>query len=1034
MAYSRITIPGDGTTRLLTINFPLGVMQDEVVTVRVTGESVDRSFTWQGSNQILVAAPAAGIGQNYVIQRRTPRTSVMVEWMDGEGITDTTLTVDQMQALHLIHEVLDAIGDDGSGGGGAVTDAPLDGKYYVRRSGMWTENNVAAVAGLTAALAGKADTAHTHTIANVTGLQTALDGKAPTSHTHTIANVTGLQSALDGKAPTSHTHTISQVTGLQAALDNAGTVSAFSSRANAIAATIPANVQVLAVVHSGQVLFYRRFTGSAQDQGFSALKTNGNTVYWTPAHTTSPLHWGAEGDGTTNDRPAFMDMLRFLYGTPASNGAMPAAFSAQRPFVIDGHNRNYALAAPIIMGNIGTAVDTGMVYNLRIRDMRLKAIAGDWDSQMVTNVPKAMIIAGWNFAADYSDQYSGIYDVMLDHVTFDMNFLTGATWVCNTYEFTMHECRYQHPGVGKVVCDTSVSLAAQGTRPFGYNTGNGAYTIIRPNIEGLVGESGLSYPGGNTIATMGTIGIRIYTNDFRVDGPIISGVSTSMDIYGRAGQIYNLHPWSRELRLRPSAHNVMFCNGYLDYTKFILESFSHMFVGMHWILPADTGSDRGVELRATAPNTTGEGLMFVGCTFASESLGIKYTTDGSGTWVGSKERKVTIKSCKYGNGHAIEDIERFEDKHGFTVSNNAHWFRTGNSADGEIRLVGNVLHIGKDRSADGLARINLQSELGDQPTAYIMKETDVNGNLHIRNEGTGLLGLEAGANMSLNLQTDGFAMWRGQALRVGYGRAVAGPAELTLSNATGLGTPSAAFRSFAGAGVEIAAQMTGGWFRVNVPAQENALTVNAAGNTELIGNLSVSGTATATGEIRSTTAAVSTGSKSVIAVTDTVLGVRLTAAGTIAAYVSNSSALNIARSNAGAVAQFGNNGTKVGDITVNASTTTYNTSSDARLKTDFREIDPGIIDRIRVYDYAWISNPDSRSHGVKAQELEGLVPDAVSKNQKPEEEWINGEVDYSWGVDYSKLVPLLVATIKDLRKRIGVLEDAQSAKPIWKTE
>lgn len=84
-------------------------------------------------------------------------------------------------------------------------------------------------------LAGKPATftpsAHTHAIADVTGLQAALDGKqaagsyAAAVHGHSIADVTGLQTALDGKqaagsyAAASHTHVIADVTGLQAALD-----------------------------------------------------------------------------------------------------------------------------------------------------------------------------------------------------------------------------------------------------------------------------------------------------------------------------------------------------------------------------------------------------------------------------------------------------------------------------------------------------------------------------------------------------------------------------------------------------------------------------------------------------------------------------------------------------------------------------------------------------------------------------------------------------------------------------------------------
>lgn len=950
MAYATITIPGDGATTLLTVNFTLGVLQNEVVTVRVTGEGTDRAFTWASSNQIQVTGSPAPIGQSYIIRRRTPRNETMVDWIDGESITDTTLSTDQLQALHLIHELFDAIGDDGSGGGGAVTEAPIDGKSYVRKNGNWSD--------------------------------LALE---------------------------------------------AGSITAFSSRANAEAATIPAHVNVIAVVHSNQVLFYRRFTGTTQAQGYSALKTNAATVYWNPAGAYSPLHWGATGDGVANDRLAFQDMFRFMYGTPASNGTMPESFAGQRPFVVEGHNRVYGISAPLILGNIGTSVDTGMVYNLCMRDMRLKALAGNWDSQMVTNVPKAMILAGWNFANDYSDQYSGIYDVLLDHVTFDMNFLTGATWVCNTYEFTMYECRYQHPGVGKVVCDTSVSAAAQGTRPFGYNTGNGAYTIIRPNIEGLVGESGLSYPGGNTIDTMGTIGIRVYTNDFRIDGCIISGVTTSMDLYGRAGQIYNIHPWSREVRVRPYAHNLMFCNSYLDYTKFILESFSHAFVGMHWILPADTGSDRGVELRASVAGTTGEGLLFSGCTFASESLDIKYTTTGSGTWVGDKARKVTIKGCKYGSTHTIAQIERFEDKHGLTLATGAHWFRTGNVALGETRLVGDTVFIGKDRSSDGQAQLALQAVAGDQSNFQIIRDTGANGATHIAHTGTGVLALER-ADGSLGLHNGGIAQYTGAYWRVGFNRASAGAAELTLSNATGLGTPSAAFRSFAGPGVEIAAQQSGGWFRINVPAAENAFIINASGNVEAPGDATF-GTADVSGRLKAAYA-FSVGPRTAIAMSDTTPGMSVSADGQVSVSAGTSTSPYFAsRNNAGFLFRAGYNGAAVGSgstgggIYINSSAVlSFNTGSDARLKQDLKPINPALIDLFDVYDFEWKNYPGSRAHGVMAQELNGIIPDAVTHWVATAEDEANGETGDSWSVDYSKIVPLLVATVKELRARVAQLE------------
>lgn len=56
-----------------------------------------------------------------------------------------------------------------------------------------------------AAVAGKADTTHSHAVDQVTGLQDALDGKqaagsyAAATHSHAIDEITGLQAALDDK-------------------------------------------------------------------------------------------------------------------------------------------------------------------------------------------------------------------------------------------------------------------------------------------------------------------------------------------------------------------------------------------------------------------------------------------------------------------------------------------------------------------------------------------------------------------------------------------------------------------------------------------------------------------------------------------------------------------------------------------------------------------------------------------------------------------------------------------------------------------
>ena len=99
------------------------------------------------------------------------------------------------------------------------------------------------VTGLASALAGKADTGHTHddryyTESEIDG---KLSGKSDTSHTHDGRYYTEseVDSKLSGKANSSHTHTIAQVTNLQAMLDGKAPTSHNHSAANITSGTLP---------------------------------------------------------------------------------------------------------------------------------------------------------------------------------------------------------------------------------------------------------------------------------------------------------------------------------------------------------------------------------------------------------------------------------------------------------------------------------------------------------------------------------------------------------------------------------------------------------------------------------------------------------------------------------------------------------------------------------------------------------------------------------------------------------------------------
>lgn len=112
--------------------------------------------------------------------------------------------------------------------------------------------------------------------------------------------------------------------------------------------------------------------------------------------------------------------------------------------------------------------------------------------------------------------------------------------------------------------------------------------------------------------------------------------------------------------------------------------------------------------------------------------------------------------------------------------------------------------------------------------------------------------------------------------------------------------------------------------------------------------------------------------------------------------------------------------TSVGTITTNGTTTAYNTSSDARLKTEVAEAaDAGeLIDAMRVVQFKWKSNGDFSRYGFIAQELHQVAPEAVTAGDTAD------EIEVTWGVDAAKLVPLLVKELQSVRARLAALESA----------
>ena len=120
------------------------------------------------------------------------------------------------------------------------------------------------------------------------------------------------------------------------------------------------------------------------------------------------------------------------------------------------------------------------------------------------------------------------------------------------------------------------------------------------------------------------------------------------------------------------------------------------------------------------------------------------------------------------------------------------------------------------------------------------------------------------------------------------------------------------------------------------------------------------------------------------------------------------------RNGTGTVVGFYNTGALAGRVNISGSTTVqYITSSDARLKENIVDAPAGNIDAIRVRSFDWSTDGTHQTYGMIAQELAEVAPDAVSQGETEED---------MWGVDYSKLVPMMIKEIQDLKAEVAALK------------
>ena len=136
--------------------------------------------------------------------------------------------------------------------------------------------------------------------------------------------------------------------------------------------------------------------------------------------------------------------------------------------------------------------------------------------------------------------------------------------------------------------------------------------------------------------------------------------------------------------------------------------------------------------------------------------------------------------------------------------------------------------------------------------------------------------------------------------------------------------------------------------------------------------------------------------------------------------------LNDTDSVAALAIKFDRGGTQVGSITTNTGATSYNTSSDYRLKDNIVLL-AGAVERIQqipVYRFNFIADHDKTVDGFLAHEAAQVVPECVTGEKDAVDD--DGNPVYQ-GIDQSKLVPLLTAALQEAIAEIASLKDRVAA-------
>jgi hypothetical protein len=140
------------------------------------------------------------------------------------------------------------------------------------------------------------------------------------------------------------------------------------------------------------------------------------------------------------------------------------------------------------------------------------------------------------------------------------------------------------------------------------------------------------------------------------------------------------------------------------------------------------------------------------------------------------------------------------------------------------------------------------------------------------------------------------------------------------------------------------------------------------------------------------------------------------------------SVLNFSKTHSGSIdaVVFRHNGSRKGSIQFSDSGTSFNTTSDYRVKENISPLSNAAtrLNQLKVYSFNFIADPDTVVDGFIAHEAQSVVPECVTGTKDEVDD--DGNPIYQ-GIDQSKLVPLLTAALQEALAKIETLETRLTA-------